>query len=125
VTRIVLVDDDPGTRSLLKTLLELDGFEAVTYSAINDEQIFALGAGEQPALILMDVHLGSTNSLDLVKRIRQAGCTSAQVRIILTSGMDLRIESAEVGADGFLTKPYMPEDLFSLIRELSPEEHID
>ena len=123
--RIVLVDDDPGTRSLLKTLLELDGFEAVTYSAISDEEIFALGAGEQPGLILMDVHLGSTNSLDLVKRIRQAGCTSTHLRIILTSGMDLRIESAEAGADGFLVKPYMPEDLFSLIRELSPEEHID
>lgn len=119
---VVLVDDDPTARKLLKTLFELDGFHAEARSSISAEQILSLRFDTRPGLLVMDVYLGSINGLELVKQVRQAGCASKDLRIILTSGMDLRIEAAEAGADGFLTKPYAPDDLFQLIRKFQADQ---
>lgn len=114
----MLVDDDPTMRVLLQTLFEIEGFTVDARSSISVEEILGLKFETPPGLLLMDVHLGSTNSISLVAHVRKSGCSAKDIRIILTSGMDLRIESAEAGADGFLLKPYIPDDLFRLIRAL-------
>jgi CheY-like chemotaxis protein len=43
-----------------------------------------------------------------------------QTKFIISSGMDLKSEAEESGADAFLLKPYMPDDLISMIRQLCP-----
>ena len=68
-----------------------------------DEPFAALG----PAL--------KKEMLDLVRDIRGSEETKG-IKIIMASGVDLRQECLEAGADAFLLKPYMPDDLFKYLR---------
>ncbi len=115
--KIMLVEDDHTMRSLLKTLLEMEGFE-VTFGAGHAEALLEDLHNVKPQLVVMDVHLaGGVNGIDLLDSIRQDPDLQ-QTRIVMTSGMDYREASLNAGADGFLQKPYMVEDLLQLVRQM-------
>jgi DNA-binding response OmpR family regulator len=111
--KILLAEDDPTMVSLLKTLLKLEGFEVVTLDLNAD--IPSAVKDEQPDSMLMDVHIGRQNGLDVVKTIR-TDPANADVRIVMTSGLNVRDECLERGANHFLLKPFMPDDLLRLLK---------
>lgn len=113
--KILFLEDDPTIQHLVKTLLEIEGFELISYKDLNISKLNHIIVENKPDVILMDVHLGKINGLDLLRQIR-SNPLLASIKIIMTSGMDLRIESIEAGADFFLMKPYMPDELVQLIR---------
>jgi two-component system, OmpR family, response regulator CpxR len=113
--KVLFLEDDPTIQHLIKTLLEIEGFELKSFRDIHATKIYQVIQEENPDVILMDIHLGKINGLDLLKHIR-LNPEFQKVKIIMTSGMDLRIESMEAGADFFLMKPYMPDDLVKIIR---------
>ncbi len=114
--KIMLVEDDHTMRSLLKTLLEMEGF-TVLFGAGHAENLFEELRREKPELVVMDVHLaGGVNGIDLLNSIREDPDLK-HTRIIMTSGMDYRTDSLKAGADAFLQKPYMVEDLLALLRQ--------
>jgi DNA-binding response OmpR family regulator len=67
-------------------------------------------------VLLLDVHLANQNGLDVLQEIRQSDADH-RVRVIMISGMNLRDESLRRGADDFLLKPFMPDDLMRLLRK--------
>ncbi len=123
MTKIMLVEDDHTMRSLLKTLLEMEGFEVVFGPGHADALLEALRA-TKPALLVMDVHLaGGINGIDLLDSIRQDE-ELQHTRVVITSGMNYDEAALAAGADGFLQKPYMVDDLLNLIRRtLSKTSH--
>jgi two-component system response regulator CpxR len=110
---ILIIDDDITMTHLLTMLLELEGFTAASINPATDE-IFQRIVDEDPDCILMDVYLKSANGIEIAKALRKA--SNFHPRIILTSGMDLKKECMEAGADDFLMKPYMPEDLLKTLK---------
>lgn len=99
--------------ALLQTLLKMEGFEVATADV--DEDIPALLLREQPDALFMDVHLGQHSGLEFVEAIRKDP-QFANLRIVMTSGLDVRDECLRRGADDFLLKPFMPDDLISKLR---------
>jgi len=115
--KIMLVEDDHIMRSLLQTLLEMEGFDVV-FGAGNAEALLQDIRAEKPALVVMDVHLaGGVNGIDLLDSIRQDPDLQQPPHIVMTSGMDYREASLAAGADGFLQKPYVVDDLLLIIRQ--------
>ena len=115
--KVALIEDDAVMLSLLQTLLEYEGFETVQLDGmgkVNDIVEILHQAG--PDLILMDVHLRQINGLDLLRELRKDPSLQA-VKVLVSSGMELSSESSIEGADGFILKPYMPDDLVAIIRE--------
>ncbi len=111
--KIAIIEDDDTMRSLLKTLLEIEGFEV---SAANpDDDLMEVILCENPEIVLLDVHLKTGNGISLLKNIRENESTRSLV-VFMTSGMDLQDICMQNGADGFLLKPYMPDDLIKLMR---------
>jgi DNA-binding response OmpR family regulator len=114
--RVMIVDDDRNTTSLLKTLLEMDGFEVLVVprglEAISKAEEFA------PDAFLVDYHLNDISGLELIRTLRSNG-TFAQTPIIMASGRDVGQEAQAAGADMFLVKPYDPgllsEQLMNLL----------
>jgi CheY-like chemotaxis protein len=103
----------------LQTLLEIDGYEVVAFRS--GEDVLQVVQREQPDVILLDVNLKNlginhVNGLDLVGQIRSDN-DAKHTSVILSSGINYRQESKAVGADGFILKPYMPDDLLNLIEE--------
>ena len=115
--KLMLIEDDDTMRSLLQTLLEFEGFQVMQLDGGTSlEDILARLRGDQPDLILLDVHLRNLSGFDLVKQLRQ-DVEIKSIRVLMYSGMELSTECREAGADGFVLKPFMPEDLVATIRK--------
>lgn len=111
--KILLAEDDLTMRGLLKTLLEIEGFDVLLSDASGDN-IPELIKTTQPNFLLLDYHLRGVSGLDILRSIQNI----AQLPIILmTSGEDRRDQCLEAGADGFILKPYMPDELINWLRE--------
>jgi len=120
VKKILLVEDDPTMLDLLNTLFMLEGFEVATM--LGEEAILESVVKNCPDAILMDVHLRlgggkEVSGFDLLKLIRSEE-TTRDKKVVMYSGMDFRIKSQEEGADGFILKPFMPDEMINLIKEL-------
>ena len=70
---------------------------------------------EKPDVLLMDVHLGDQNGLDIVTTIRENKDFS-QMNIVMTSGLNVKEECLRRGANHFLLKPFMPDDLLRVLK---------
>jgi DNA-binding response OmpR family regulator len=115
--KIFLIEDDLMMVSLLKTLLELEGFQ-VNNPPLNRSNIIGSLLADDPDLILMDVLLGRSNGLDILKKIKNIKQLK-NIRILMTSGTNLENECMEAGADDFIMKPYMPDELITKIQVLT------
>ena len=106
--KVLIVDNDRTTVSLLKMLFELDGY--AVHVAGNPEVVLDEVRQEAPDVVLMDVFLSGGDGLELLRRMRREP-DLAGVPVLMTSGMDLTDECFAAGAQGFLVKPYAPEQL--------------
>lgn len=114
MAKILLAEDDATMVSLLKTLLKMEGYEVLALDA--DTDIAAAVEREKPHALFMDVHLGGQSGMNVLESIRK-NKDAANVRIIMTSGLNVRDECMRYGADVFLLKPFMPDDLISALKQ--------
>ncbi len=113
--RVMLIEDDQTMRSLLRTLLEIEHFSVVTCDINTLDEIFEFVRQENPDAILLDVHLRNINGMDLLKRIRLDDQFKS-LKIVMASGENLREQCIKLGANGFLLKPYMPDELIKILQ---------
>jgi twitching motility two-component system response regulator PilH len=111
----MIVDDDRTMNSLLKTLLELDGFSVVL--APHGEMVLATALAEKPDAVLMDVHIADANGMELLRQIRRHPAL-ARLPVVMSSGMDMEYECQKFGANAFILKPYPPEQLSSTLKKV-------
>ncbi len=111
--KVMLAEDDQTMVSLLKTLLRMEGFEVIALDG--DADIAASVRREIPDVLLLDVHLENQNGLEVLEAIRDSEDTRA-TRIVMTSGLNLKAECMARGADDFLLKPYMPDELIEMLK---------
>lgn len=113
-SHVLIVDDDPGMRSMLAEYLEGENF---IVSAVADGQAMASVLQEKPVdLIILDMKLGGEDGLDLMRRLG----SPPEAPIIVVTGHRRdetdRIVGLELGADDYLTKPFSPRELLARIR---------
>jgi DNA-binding response OmpR family regulator len=113
--KIMLVEDDRTMLSLLSTLLQMEGFLVVQAKEGSLESVTALMKNENPSLVLIDVNLNQFNGFDLLHEIRRDPSLK-NTCVVMSSGMDYTARCLEEGADDFILKPYMPDDLIYMIR---------
>lgn len=114
--KIILIEDDATMLSLLQTLLQMEGFEIVKLTDHSMDSIMSLMQTEKPALALVDVNLREGNGFDLLRLIRQDDNLKT-MKVLMSSGMDFSSECQREGADDFILKPYMPDDLIRIIHQ--------
>ena len=115
MAKVMIIEDDPTMISLLGTLLDMEGFQVAkvdTFGSVLDEI-----RREDPDLILMDVHLATLDGLEILAEMRQDKKLVAK-KVIMSSGLDKKHESTLAGADDFLMKPYMPDELIEKVNQL-------
>lgn len=115
---ILVVDDEPSLRRLLRTTLEQAGHEVL--EAADGPQALLLARSTLPGLILLDVALPGLSGLEVCRQLRD-GPATGQTPTLLISGAPLPNEAtmlAESGASGCLTKPFTPATLLERIEPL-------
>ena len=117
---ILVVEDNPISRKLLRITLEGEGYRVL--EAPDGATALAHLAQAAPDLILQDLHLPDMDGFDLVRRLRAAPNGKA-LPILALSGFLARLEEAqatEVGFNGFLVKPIGPAQLVETLRLFLP-----
>lgn len=112
--KVMLIDDDPTMVSLLTMLLNLEGYMVKTPRNQHMDGLLKDLLLERPQVALVDVNLEYANGIDLLREIRQKPEIKG-TRILMYSGLNLREECIQAGADGFIQKPFMPDELINLI----------
>jgi len=112
--KILLVDDDPHIRDVVRFALGRDGFAVV--EAEDGRQGLALAESETPDLIILDVMMPEMDGTELCRRLRQS---SSRVPIIFLSSRDDEIDrilGLEMGGDDYVAKPFSPRELVARVK---------
>src|SRR5262245_23631862 len=115
--RVLVVDDDPSLRLLLRTTLALDELEVEEASGAVEAE--ALARFRRPAAAIVDVGLADGNGLALCRELKRMGRDDPPTVILLTGAETSEEEAAAAGADGLLRKPFSPLELLGLLDRLS------
>lgn len=113
--KILIVDDDPRLRQLLRIALERAAYEVII--AADGRAALVHATREAPDLIVLDVGLPEMDGFELCRRIR---ATSEVPILFLTARDDEvdRIVGLEMGADDYVTKPFSPRELVARVRAI-------
>jgi two-component system KDP operon response regulator KdpE len=111
--RILVVDDDPQIRRVMRVTLIAQGFEVRdTRSA---EQAFELLEKDKFDLILLDINLPGAKGLEVCRSVRSTS-DAAVIMLTVRDTEEDKIEALDAGADDFVTKPYSTPELLARIR---------
>jgi two-component system phosphate regulon response regulator OmpR len=113
--RVLVVDDDPGLRSLLEAYLGESGF-AVETAQDGNAMWQALAQG-MPDAIVLDLMMPGEDGLTLARRLR--GQSNVPILMLSARGEEVdRVVGLEMGADDYLAKPFSPRELLARLRAL-------
>lgn len=121
--KILLIDDDPHIRDIVRFALAREGFTVV--EAGDGARGLALAYGESPDLILLDIGMPEMDGTEVCRRLRRDN----RVPIIFLSSRDDEIDrilGLELGGDDYVTKPFSPRELTArvkvVLRRMAPPE---
>jgi response regulator RpfG family c-di-GMP phosphodiesterase len=116
--RLLLVDDDPGLRALLRATL--DAVDVDVDEAEDAVSAGAVIAGRRPDAIVLDVNLPGMSGLAVCEELKRSGETK-DIPIVVLSGSDGGSAGAalEAGAEAFLRKPFSPLELLAVVERLA------
>ncbi|MBW3593451.1 MAG: response regulator [Actinobacteria bacterium] len=115
---VLIVDDDPGLREMLRANLELEGY-LVREAGSAEEGLVALDE-EAPDLILLDVMMPKVDGWEMLRRVRERHGVDS-VPVVMFSGKIDSEEAAaaeERGAQAFIGKGFDPEQLIARTKQL-------
>jgi two-component system phosphate regulon response regulator PhoB len=129
MTTILVVDDEPDIREVIRFALEEADFRVVEASHADDAR--RLLTAESPDLVLLDWMLPGRSGLELAQQLKQSPKTRA-VPIIMVSARgeeEDRIRGLDTGADDYIAKPFSPREMVArvnaVLRRTRPEELTD
>lgn len=111
---VLIVDDSPVMRSFIRRVLTLSGFEVKEcVEAGNGEEALTQLAAHRIDVILTDINMPQMNGEELLRRLCAAGVlkTTPAVVISTDSTNERIVRMIELGAQGYMSKPFTPESL--------------
>lgn len=111
--KILVVDDEPAIRTLLKSTLARAGYQAI--EAASAREALASAAIDKPDLVLLDLGLPDRDGLELIGALRG----EAGVPLIVVSAREnseQKVAALDLGADDYVTKPFDTEELLARVR---------
>jgi two-component system KDP operon response regulator KdpE len=120
MSKVLVIDDEPQIRRLLKFTLETDGYSVREGDDGRTGLIEA--AGYRPDLIILDLGLPDMPGIDVLKRLREWTEVPVLILSVHTGQFD-KVSALDAGADDYLTKPFDSSELLARLRVLTRRQH--
>ena len=121
--RVLIVDDSASIRSMLRMLLNSEGYE-VAGELGSGEKLLPEIAQLKPHIICLDYNLPGSDGLSLLNSIHAAYPQVAVVMITGSSTPTLEYDAAEAGAAGFIRKPFSQEQIVNGLRQVAHAQQL-
>lgn len=110
---VLVVDDDRPVARMVAATLSIEGFQV----AIANDGVEALESVESraPDAIVLDLQMPVLDGREVFKTLRTRGLT---VPVVILSAYGAEAAQQELGAEGFVNKPFDPEDLIAALRKV-------
>lgn len=122
---ILVVDDEPQIRRVLRATLSNNGYEVV--EAKNGDEAVAAVLTEHPDLVLLDMNMPGLNGFEACSRIRQS-FNGPIIMVTVRNAVQDKILALDSGADDYVVKPFAMAELLarirSALRRVSPDENL-
>jgi PAS domain S-box-containing protein len=116
--KVLCIDDDPEVLTFIGRCLSAEGYEAET--CLSGEEGLDRAASREFGLVLLDIAMPGMDGWDTCRRLKQnPALAGIKVYMVTAKPIDRNLELLrECGADGFVLKPFRPEDLVQLVHGL-------
>ena len=122
---IGLIDDSKVMRSILRKSILMCNYKVDEFlEAENGEEGFDLLSGKQDQLDIafVDLHMPKVGGLEMLTKLKSEGTISVPIVIVSTSAdMEMQKKCLELGAVGFIRKPFTPQDVGTLMQKIVGE----
>ena len=113
--RILIVEDHPTMREAMR--LVLDGHGYAIDEAGDGTTALERIRSELPDLVFLDLHIPGTDGAEVLRSIRRdPAVRHVHVIVVTATGEEGKAEALELGADGYVTKPFSPVELLETVR---------
>jgi len=111
---ILVVDDDPAILSTVSDILSFEGYRVER--ATNGEEALQLIARSLPALVLLDMRMPVVDGWAFARILKEHGL-SVPI-LVMTAAQDARRWAQEIGAQGYIAKPFELLDLLDAVEQM-------
>jgi DNA-binding response OmpR family regulator len=115
-SKILIVDDDAGTRLVLSAILRANNYDAVM--AVDSIQAISVARKESPHLVLLDIEMPGGDGFIVMQRLKAMAAFAGLPFVIMSSSVEqdkAESKSAEAGAEAYLTKPVNHDELLAVL----------
>ena len=113
-SRVLVVDDDPDLVQLISGMLEILGYPVVT--AANGAEALEAVDRDRPSLVVLDARMPILDGKGFSKSLKDKGVKIPI--LVITGAPDARRWAQDIGADGYLAKPFELTDLLEAVQRL-------
>jgi CheY-like chemotaxis protein len=110
---ILVVDDDPAIRDVVVDILELSHYAVRT--AANGAEALEEVRRHQPAAVLLDLMMPVMNGWEFLRQCRRCGPCSDVPVVVMSAAREAASAASELGAQGFLSKPFEMDDVIAVV----------
>lgn len=121
---VLIVDDSSSMRSVIKKTIKVSGFKVGEYWEASDgREALEILDKEWVDLVLTDINMPNMNGLELVAEMKKSlDLSSIPVVMVTTEGSKTSIRtSMELGAKGYIKKPFLPKDIKNTLNRIMGE----
>ncbi|MDQ3956695.1 MAG: response regulator [Actinomycetota bacterium] len=122
--KVLVADDEPALRKLLKTNMELEGYD--TLEASNGKEVLDAVRRENPDIILLDIMMPVMDGWEVLTELAANPEYSSKVILVSAKASDdAQLQGWELGADEYITKPFDLDALLERVREVAARTAAD
>jgi len=113
--KILIVEDDKKTASLIKLYLEREGFQTVI--AYDGQQALELAEQHRPIFVILDLMLPRVDGWEVCRQLRQS--SDVPILMLTARGEEIdRVSGLTLGADDYVVKPFSPRELVARVKAI-------
>src|SRR6202167_4869148 len=122
VVTVFIVDDDADVRESLQELLESVGLHSQSFRTA--QEFLAVGRGDAPSCLILDVRLPGISGLDLQHELKRRRTNIPIVFLTAHADVPMSVKAMKSGAVEFLTKPFRQQDLLDAVQRSLTRDRI-
>jgi two-component system OmpR family response regulator len=123
VMRLLVVEDDPGMRTLLVRSLQREGY-AVDAVDTGEDAVWSVQENDYDAVVL-DAMIPAPDGFEVCRRMRAEGRWVPVLMLTARDAVPDRVRGLDAGADDYLTKPFALAELFARVRALTRRDPLE